>query len=149
GILDKDKYMRDPMPAFTDAANGFGFDGHKDVTLEQAGDNLQAAIKNSFDTCKWLARVKRSVTHEYLKSEGWTVIYYSTFGKTQDNPLDIIKSLNTIRASEARRNEIELLLLSLVGIDAKNGYMHDDVVYAVSKTKSAFGNKFSWLNKNF
>lgn len=143
----RDGIVKNPKPTFTDAHNGFRYDPqYEHTSIEDAMDNLQAAINHAFDLCKQIAQSKQNITIESLQADGWTIQCYSPFGTISENPLSIINKI--LNATAMDTHKVEELLLKLTGTDISKGIFHDDIVKAVEKTRCVFDDKLDYLLSN-
>ena len=122
----------------------------KEISDQEAAENLQSAINHAFELAKWINTVKHVLEPNDLKSEGWTVRIKGLGLNCKDDPREIIQSVKsrTNPFDEIERQYIELILLQLVGTNIDSGYTHDDVIHAIKSLEPIFGQKFKPLLTN-
>jgi hypothetical protein len=145
GAIDPNSgYVVDMFPNYTDYKNGRDACSSTD---QEAAVNLHTASNHAFELSTWLNTVKQSLEPNDLKADGWNVKIFGMGVSCTEDPRQVIEDIKT-RANPnniSEHTDIELILLQLAGVDTDNGYFHDDVVYAVEKTRPIFGNKFDPL----
>lgn len=147
GILDSNGFMVDPVPEYTGVKTGVE---RKDkVSSIERAKNLQAAITHATDLCEWLSKVKRDIAISDLEDDGWQISAVTSLGTVDNNPAKLMDFLARAKLGGMySRNEIEVALLKLVGVDIHAGYAHEDIEDAVNKTQHIFGDKFNALKIN-